>query len=115
MTGQGGWQPIESAPRDGGNMLPLIHNMLAGIETPQGRAAFVRATEFCEPREAESAAWEFDRLMGGPLALPSLLALASEGVPNSSPVVGELLAFILTRWWHHRFPNRKPPIWTLSA
>ena len=97
-------------------MPPLVENMMAGLATTHARSAFIRATEFCEPRDAEIAAWECERLVAGPCGLsplPDMISFAAAGlpVPAGDAVADDVLAFILTRWWHHKFPGRKPPLW----
>jgi hypothetical protein len=84
------------------NIPPIIENMLSGIETPAGRAAFLRATDFADPRTAERHAWQVDQL--------------AYGTPSRQPIpepVAAVFAFILDRHWALAFGNRKPPAWSV--
>jgi hypothetical protein len=98
------------------NTPPIIENILAGIETAEGKRAFLRATEFAAPADAERFAWDIDFLMNGPVPLKWAFEIAGQGypVPVGHDVVSECVAFTLDRWWHHKFGNRKPPQWGLA-
>lgn len=91
------------------NTPPIIENMLAGLEAYAARA-FLRATEFAEPRAAEQFAWEVEGLTEGRLSLPWLIERAG----GQGAVAADLLTFMLDRHWHYRFGNRKPPQWRAS-
>lgn len=91
------------------NTPPIIENMLAGLEGCP-RAAFLRATEFAEPKEAEQFAWEVDRLLNGRMPIGWMV----QRTEASERVCADVLAFILDRHWHYRFGNRKPPLWGLA-